>query len=209
MTDTTDPVSRWVGVGQSAAADAFDAGRAAAADALRGHDPKLVLLFCSDSYDLPRLLAGVREAAPETPLIGRSTAGEISPAGASTSSVVVTAFGGEGFSVRTAAAAGASTRLREAGEEVAAALLADVDEPHRVAVLLSDALGGDQQEVIRGAYSTLGAAVPLVGACAGDDFKMAGTHQFFGDDVCRDTLVGALLVSDAPLGIGVRHGWTR
>jgi hypothetical protein len=36
--------------------DAFGAGRAAAADALRGDDPKLLLLFCSDSYDLPRLL---------------------------------------------------------------------------------------------------------------------------------------------------------
>jgi hypothetical protein len=38
---------------------------------------------------------------------------------------------------------------------------------------------------------------------------MAATHQFHGDDVCSDTLVGALLLSDAPLGIGVRHGWRR
>jgi hypothetical protein len=206
---TSPPSGRWVGVGQSADSDAAGAGRTAAGAALRGHDPKLLLVFCSDSYDLPALLDGIRSVAPGTPLIGCSTAGEISPAGASTSSVVVTALGGEGFAVRTAAAAEASTRLREAGEEVASALLADGEEPHRVALLLSDALGGDQQEVIRGAYGVLGAGIPLVGACAGDDFKMAGTHQFFGDEVRKDTLVGALLVSDAPLGIGVRHGWKR
>jgi hypothetical protein len=31
---------------------------------------------------------------------------------------------------------------------------------------LSDGLGGNQEEVIRGAYSVVGASVPLVGGCA-------------------------------------------
>ncbi|MDQ6915471.1 MAG: FIST C-terminal domain-containing protein, partial [Actinomycetota bacterium] len=51
--------------------------------------------------------------------------------------------------------------------------------------------------------------VPLVGGCAGDDLKMDTTFQFHGDRVLRDAVVGAAIASDAPLGIGVRHGWRR
>jgi hypothetical protein len=202
--------TRWVGVGHSNDQDAHAAGREAARGALHGDEPKLLVVFCSSSYDYEALVAGVADAAPGTPLIGCSTAGEIAPGGPATSSVVVTAFGGEGFSARTAAAGNASARLREAGEEVAAALAGhDDDRAHRVVLLLSDALGGDQTQVIRGAYSVLGAALPIVGGCAGDDFRLTATVQLHNGEVCNDTLVGAVLTSDAPIGIGVRHGWRR
>jgi hypothetical protein len=199
---------RWAAVGHSADTDAVAAGSEAVSAALASDDPKLLVVFCSDSYDLPQLLSAISSQAPGTPLIGCTTAGEIAAGRAATSSVVIAAFGGPGFAVRTAAAANASTRLREAGEEVAEALSETFDEhPHHVAILLSDALGGDQLQVIRGAYSVMGAPVPLVGGCAGDDFKLTATFQLFDDEVVSDTLVGALLASEAPLGIGVRHGW--
>jgi hypothetical protein len=76
-------------------------------------------------------------------------------------------------------------------------------------MLLSDGLSGDQQEVVRGAYSVVGAAVPLVGGCAGDDLKMKRTYQFHGTQVVTDAVVGAAIGSDSPMGIGVRHGWQR
>ena len=82
-------------------------------------------------------------------------------------------------------------------------------KPHRVLLLLSDGLGGDQQEVVRGAYGVAGAGVPLVGGCAGDDLKMQRTFQMVGDEVLSDAVVGAAIGSDAPFGIGVRHGWRR
>jgi hypothetical protein len=199
---------RWAAVGHSVDTEAFAAGAEAVSAALAGDDPKLLVVFCSDSYDLPQLLSAIARQAPDTPLIGCTTAGEIAGGRAATSSVVVTAFGGPGFAVRTAAAANASTRLREAGEEVAEALSETFDaHPYQAAILLSDALGGDQLEVIRGAYSVMGATVPLVGGCAGDDFKLSATFQLFDGEVVSDTLVGALLASEAPLGIGVRHGW--
>jgi len=202
--------ARWVGVGHSTDSDAHAAGAGAAREALEGDDAKLLVVFCSDSYDLERLLAGIAAHAGDTPMIGCSTAGEIAPGGPATSSVVVTAFGGSGFSARTAAAPNASTRLREAGEELAAALADHEDgREHRVAILLSDALGGDQTQVIRGAYSVLGATIPLVGGCAGDDFKLSATVQLYDGAVRTDTLVGAVLASEAPLGVGVRHGWRR
>jgi hypothetical protein len=209
MNDFNAVSRRWLGVGYSAESDARAAGAAAADQALRQSDAKLVIVFCSDSYDLQALLDGINERTGGAPLIGCSTAGQIARDGHGDASVVVTALGGDGFSVATTHAADASTRLREAGAEAAACAADDADRPHRVLLLLSDALGGDQQEVIRGAYSVLGAGVPLVGGCAGDEFKMKRTFQLHNGEVLENAVVAASLASDSPLGIGVRHGWER
>jgi hypothetical protein len=76
-------------------------------------------------------------------------------------------------------------------------------------LLLTDGLAGDQQEIVRGAYGVVGAGVPLVGGCAGDDLKMKATFQLHGDHVLEGAVVAAAIASDAPLGVGVRHGWRR
>lgn len=168
------------------------------------------MVFCSDRYNLTALLGAIRrETGSSAPLIGCSTAGEIATSGASDASVVVLALGGDGFTVRTAVATGASNDLRQAGATAASCMAAVADRPHRVLLMLSDGLSGDQQEIVRGAYSVAGATVPLVGGCAGDDLKMRATHQLYGDMVLRDAVIGAAIGSDAPLGIGVRHGWQR
>jgi hypothetical protein len=209
MTESTAASRRWLGVGFSAESDARAAGAAAADKALRHADAKLLIVFCSDSYDLDALLEGINQRSGGAPLIGCSSAGQIARDGHGDASVVVTALGGAGFSVSTASASAASERLREAGAAAAACAADDADRPHRVLLMLSDALGGDQQEIIRGAYGVLGAGVPLVGGCAGDDFKMKRTFQLHGDQVLENSVVAASLSSDSPLGIGVRHGWTR
>lgn len=209
MTNLNAVPRRWLGVGYSAETDARAAGAAAAEQALRRPDPKLVIVFSSATYDLRALLDGISERTGGAPLIGCSTAGQIARGGHGDASVVVTALGGDGFSVATTHAAGASARLREAGAEAAACAADDADRPHRVLIMLSDGLGGDQQEIIRGAYSVLGAGVPLVGGCAGDEFKMKQTFQLHDGEVLENAVVAASLASDSPLGIGVRHGWER
>lgn len=200
---------RWMSVGRGAGA-AFDAGRAATEQALTGSDPKLLIAFASDALDLRATIAGIGAAAPGVALIGCSTAGEIATEGPGDASVVVTAFGGSGFDAATGVARGASEGLREAGAEAASCLERLTKEhEHRVLILLTDGLAGDQQEIVRGAYAVAGAGVPLVGGCAGDDMKMRATHQFHGTEVMDDAVVAAALASDSPVGIGVRHGWRR
>ena len=51
-------------------------------------------------------------------------------------------------------------------------------------------------DVIRGAYEVVGAEIPLVGGCAGDDLKMRRTYQLFGDRVLNDAIVAAAISSD-------------
>jgi hypothetical protein len=200
--------NRWAAVGHSTDGDAYAAGRAAADQALMRDDAKLLVVFCSDDYDLPALLRGVNERSGGTPLIGCSTAGQIAAGTSGAVRAVVTAIGGDGFDVVTAATE-LGGGLREAGADVATRVAGSNGREHRVVVMLSDALAGDQQEVIRGAYGVLGAGVPLVGGCAGDDFKMASTYQLHGDDVLTGGLVAASILTDAPFGIGVRHGWSK
>jgi hypothetical protein len=201
--------TRWLGVGSSHATDARRAGADAAAEALEGREACLLIVFCSDGYDLEQLLAGINGCSGGAPLIGCSTAGEISTDGPGDSSVVVIAVGGDGFRAQTAVVERASTRLREAGAHVASCFEQVDALPHRVLMLLTDGLAGDQQEIVRGAYSVLGAEIPLVGGCAGDGLKMKITYQLYGDRVLTDAVVGAALASDAPFGIGVRHGWRK
>src|SRR5438876_11706273 len=51
---------RWVAVGRSSAPQAVTAGREATAAALQNDDAQLLIVFCSDSYDLDELLDGIR-----------------------------------------------------------------------------------------------------------------------------------------------------
>ena len=198
---------RWLGVGRSSESNARVAGKAAARDALRGHDPRLLLVFASERYALDGLLGAIRAEVGNVPLIGATSAGEIATAGPSAESVVVVAWGGPGFSVATSVAANVSRRLRAAGAEVASSLSEVAVRSYRILLLFTDGAAGDQQEIIRGAYGVAGAGVPLVGGCAGSVGHRSETAQFFDQFVLRDAVVAAAIGSDTPFGVGVRHGW--
>jgi hypothetical protein len=197
--------SRWLAVGQAEMSEP-EAGALAADRALLHADAKLLVVFCSESHDLRAVLRQVNDRSGGVPLIGCSTAGEIATSGPHEASIVVTAFGGDGFSIETAVAPAMSADLRAAGARAASCLAGVEDRGHRVLLLLTDGLGGDQQEILRGVYGVLGAGVPLVGGCAGDGLKWTKTFQLYGDQVLTDSVVAAGISSDAPFGIGVRHG---
>jgi hypothetical protein len=198
---------QWILTGSSDDPDARRAGVTAAKQALGGDDPKLLVVFAASSYDQTALLAGIESVVPGVPVIGCTTAGEIVASGPVTGGVVVMALGGSGFSVATAAASSEAKGLRQASATVAESFSRLDPRPYNVLLLLSDGLGGDQQEVVRGAFGVLGAEVPLVGGCAGDDMKMRHTLQFHGSEVLEHAVVGAAIGSEGPIGIGVQHGW--
>lgn len=200
--------SRWSAAGRSAHVDPYVAGVEAATAALgTREEPRLLVLFCSDRYDVPQVVAGVRSVSGQVPLVGCSTAGEIATGGPGDHSAVILAIGGSGFSVRTTVSRRAAADLRAAGASAARCVAGLDGRPHRVLMLLSDALSGDQRAVVRGAYGVVGAEVPLVGGCAGDDLRMQRTLQIYGDEVLTDAVVGVAIGSDGPMGIGVSHGW--
>jgi hypothetical protein len=200
--------ARWVGVGHARDRDPVVAAETAAARALAaGGDPRLLLVFAAAGYDLPTLATALAHAAPGIPLVGCTTAGELTPDGPAHDTLVVVAFGGPGFSVSTTEVAGAAADLRGAGIEAAAALGDVAHRRHRLLLLLADGLAGDQLELVRGAYSIAGAGVPLVGACAGDSLRRRSSGQLHGGRALTGAVVAAAIGSDAPFGVGVGHGW--
>jgi hypothetical protein len=207
MGSTSD--HRWFAVGQSSAEDSRHAGAEAVVSASVPGEPKLLVTFASCDYDLAPLLTGIRSELGDVQLIGCSTAGEIAASGPGDAGVVITAIGGDGVDVSTAVAHRASEDLRGAGETAASYATRPGGREHQVLLMLTDGLAGDQQQIVRGAYSVVGAGIPMVGGCAGDNLRMERTFQLYGDRVLSDAVVAAAISSDAPLGIGVRHGWRR
>ncbi len=207
LTDQPGTVARWMGVGRSDATDAYAAGAAATRGALRHHDPGLLLACFSIVHDPERLARGVADAAPGVPVIGCSTHGEIGPDGPRDGTVVVCAVGGAGFSVATRASTNTSRRQRAAGAEVAQCVREVGDHPYKVLFMLTDGLTRGQEEIVRGAYGVVGARVPLFGGAAADAWRMKRTYQLHGSDVFSDAVVAACIAGDAPMGIGIRHGW--
>src|SRR5438132_7360109 len=90
---TASTSDRWIGVGSSSHADSRAAGADAARQAVRGNDAKLLVVFTSPSHELQALLQGIAEVAPDVPLVGCSTSGEIATEGPGDASVVITAIG--------------------------------------------------------------------------------------------------------------------
>jgi hypothetical protein len=200
---------RWMGVGRSHESASAAAGRAATTLAMAGREPKLVLVLAGITHDPAALLAGVREVAAGAPVIGCSTHGEIGPGGPTDDSVIVTAIGGPGFSVSTAVTEGVSGRQREAGAEVATATADTSGLPHKVLLLLTDGLIRDQETILRGCYSILGASVPLYGGAAGDGWRMTGPYLLGDGRVLKDAVVAATIASDAPMSVAMKHGWDK
>ena len=198
---------RWADVGRSAHSDAASAGREAACAALRGRDDAgLLLVFASGAYDLTALAAEVSDVAAGIPVVGCSSAGEIDADGPHTGSVVVLALGGEGLTFSVTAVTGAGPR--ETGARAAACVGDVADREHQALMLLTDGAAADHADTVRGAYSVTGAGVPLVGGvAAGHPDSDARTALVYGASVLRDATIGVAIGSDAPLGVGVRHGW--
>ncbi|HEV2638018.1 MAG TPA: FIST N-terminal domain-containing protein [Actinocrinis sp.] len=200
---------RWMGVGRSGAADSRTAAAAAAGSALHGADPKLLIVFTAITHDLAGVLDGLRAAAPGVPVVGCTTHGELAPGGPTDGSVTVAAIGGPGFSVRLAVAENVSGRQREAGAALARCA-GEVDPlEHRALLLLTDGMVRDQEAILRGVYSVVGAAVPLFGGACADGWRMTGGFLIADDRVLTDAAIAVAIASEAPLSIAFRHGWQK
>ena len=83
----------------------------------------------------------------------------------------------------------------------------------RLSLMIVDGLTREQHELVRGAYSVLGASVPMVGGCSADNVEYVLTNQFHGTGAAVERLVDSIVAvglgSNAPIGIGIAHGWAK
>lgn len=202
-------------IGSSTAADAEVAGREAAAQALAGLSGQmaaLVVVYATVSYDLPALLGSINRVTGEAPLIGATTAGQFHEGkfepGSGVEVLAMTA-GPYSFGVaaREGLAAGDPEDLGRRLAMAARAAAAPGPQTDAAVMLLSDGMAGHQQHLLNGIYEVTGAAIPVVGGTAGDDFAFSETFVFEGERVLRDAAAAVWIASERPLSVVAKHGY--
>jgi hypothetical protein len=79
----------------------------------------------------------------------------------------------------------------------------------RALLLFADALGGGGADTVRGALREGGTAIAWAGGgVGGDNLGASSTAQFARGVAYRDYAVAAVLDLPAPIGVGMRHGWS-
>ncbi len=81
------------------------------------------------------------------------------------------------------------------------------DFAYRAALVLTDALAGHADDFVEKLTVLTAGKYQLFGGGAGDDAKFTRTHVFFGLEVVPDAAVALEILSDKPIGVGVRHMW--
>ena len=208
MIDGTRMRSHLCGI-QSAWTEAGDVREAVASVAAlldRGSIGHL-LVFFSPAYDARDLVAAVGEHFPGVTLLGCSSSGGISPAGAIDRGLVAIAFPRRGFRI----VSDVLTRIDclDVGRTASAvrSLRRQLDQirPEPVpgsqfALSLIDALSNAEETVVSAVAWALD-GIPLVGGSAGDDLAFAGTVLVHDGAIHTNAAVLILVETDFPIRI--------
>ncbi|MBU1087759.1 MAG: FIST C-terminal domain-containing protein [Candidatus Omnitrophica bacterium] len=201
-----------VGVGKSKEIDSFAAGSLAAKNALSqlgSEHPNLVFVFASSRFDHQQLIRGIKSIISDCPLVGCTTAGEITSLGPDKKSVVVMVIESNTLYAAVGLGKNLSKDSRRAGQEAAHDTLVKTRQglTRHAFMMLSDGLKGNGVDIIRGVQEVLGTSFPIVGGSAADDFLFSNTFQYYDENVYQDSVCGILFSGDISIGIGARHGW--
>jgi hypothetical protein len=182
-----------------------------------GRSAQLVLVFgATAALQEPPLVESIRKFYPAAHLLGCSTAGEICGAQVFDDSVVATAIHFEHTQVRAAQVSlDANTDGRRAGELLARALPDSVateggsaEEKLAHVLVLSDGLGINGSDLVRGLMNSLPEGVPVTGGLAGDGARFRETLVFKGDVPEKGAIAAVgLYGSRLQVGFGSLGGW--
>lgn len=197
-------------VGISSHPSATDAAREVVAQIRRGMaDPKAMVVFAAPSYEHEPLLAALAEAFPGSLMVGASSAGEFMNRTSGEGLVCAMALGGDEVAFSVSAGRDLGKQPADTARELVAGFkgLASSDRVHRSALVLTDALAGHAHSLVEELTLATGGQYQFFGGGAGDNAQFRRTPVFFGTQVLSGGAVALEIVSDKPLGIGVRHGW--
>lgn len=196
-----------VAVGQAFTLDAREAAAEAVIAALRdyeGQSVSLAMIFASTEYDFDEIVSGALAQLGDTPLIGSSTAGEITAKGSHRRSVVVVLLGVEDVQAKAAWVPGVVENTLRTAEQMIQALSLSSGE-NGLLMLVGDGISGDGDVLSK---SFPGSGYQFFGCMSGGDLRQNRSFQIGGAQAGTGGLAGALLKSNwLKAGTGVAHGW--
>lgn len=164
---------------------------------LKPGQTKLILFFCSASYDLPQLAAELRAAFGDIPTIGCTSAGQIGPEGFTKGGISATSLAGDlavqPYAINLAAA---DTVVPEISEAIRQTLQTQ-PEQHPFGLLLVDGLSLKEEQLASLLYRHL-PQIPVVGGSAGDDLAFKQTHVYVDGVFRAQTAVFTLFTTRLP-----------
>ncbi|MDR2957456.1 MAG: FIST C-terminal domain-containing protein [Coriobacteriales bacterium] len=181
-------------VGQSTEADAYQAGKQAAAGAKTGlSDVKIAFAYSSVVYDTDKLLAGIAEELPGVPVLGNTSfTGVITPAGFIGSDdgfVGIMAFADENLAVGVSGSA-KDGDARQTGRKVALEAMQNAGKDCAPDCYYLAASPGEEEFYIKGITDVIG-RVPMFGGSAADNAIVGEWMLFAGQDVFADGVIVA------------------
>lgn len=205
--------NHYVGVGFSSHADSFSAGKEAALQAIEKLDrsAKVLIVLGAMRFDHRELLAGISSVTGDLPMVGGTTAGEISTNGFSTGSVVIMAFGNDDLEFVTGIGHNMSADEAACSIEMVRDILNKVPLPSNASLLIfPNGMGGDGHKVLDGLQAVLGKDFEITGGYLGDDERFESTYQYYNGMVYKDAIAGLMVIGNNRFrtGIGVRSGFT-
>lgn len=165
-------------------------------------------LFCSSRYDLERIAAAAARLDGGLQLVGCTTAGEITPAGATSGAIAAIGFPAAAFTLRTVVFHDLDNFDPVAAQRSVIAALSEANakpppsggQVHQAAILLIDGLSRREELIAHTLQHILG-DIPLVGGSAGDDMTFQGAHLLHGGAFHADAAVLAILSATRPLEV--------
>ena len=177
---------------------------------LGGGTPDAVIVFASSENDYGALLAALDEGCQPKTLIGCSSAGEFTSSRAGTGMSSAIALRAVDMQFNASVGRGLSTGRDEAARAIVDGFrgIDSAEFRYRTAFILVDALAGHAEELVDAMTLATGGMYQFVGGGAGDDAAFTKTHVFFGTEAYSDAAVALEILSNKPIGIGARHGWS-
>lgn len=170
-------------------------------------DAELTILFCAPTYDIAALGAEIHAAFGDAPVIGCTTAGEITPFGYRDGAITGVSIGGAGFTIRTVRIDGLANfefaRGDAAVNEVVASLRKAGVAPtgrNSFGFLISDGLSMQEEGLVASIYRNLG-TIQLFGGSAGDGTRFERTHIFHDGAFRTDCAVFTLVHTVFPFRV--------
>ena len=184
--------------------------KAAVAELAAGVDGRKLaggLLFCSQRYPRDELARELARALPGVPLVGCTSAGELTDRGYDTDTALLIGFPAESFSMAALRFDDLDNFDPEAAQGAIRQLVAGarldhgVDEDvHQVALFFVDGLSHREELLTMTAQHALG-DVKLIGGSSGDELAFADTAVLHDGEFHSDAAVIAVLTSRRPMHV--------
>lgn len=192
-------------------ADAKEAGRSLAGEIQRRLDapPDAIIVFAAPSYDHAELLDELSTQCPDALIVGASSAGEFMNQHRGEGLACVLGLAGDDVRFGIGVTRAITSDAGEAARQIVSGFsgLTDYTFPYRSALIMADALAGHVDVLVDELTLATGGQYQFFGGGAGDNAQFERTSVFCGREVLNGAAVALEILTEKPIGVGVRHGW--